>query len=99
MATKGHIAFIRETAIAELIETGRAAAALFDIDPPKLDFHYRDSDYLQAEQLRVIAAFNQQVYAAAVRLMAPEPGEKVRGDETTPPKTELPAGKNKSGKK
>lgn len=61
MASAGHIAKERDLAIRALKETGRTIAALLEIDPPMLEFFYRDRDLQQAEELKAVAAFHQRI--------------------------------------
>jgi len=64
LATKLSIAITRETAIASLIETCGNIASLLGVEPPDLSMEFRDLDLQQAEQLKSLAAFNQNVIEA-----------------------------------
>ena len=85
MATKGIIAATRDTAIRGLTASGQSLASLLGLEPPNLNLLYRDYDYLQAEQLKELAAFNERVLQAIEGLMMPsvnEPEIPLIGDMT-----------------
>lgn len=64
MATKEQIAIVREKAVLSLKETGAEIAAKLNINPPDLNFFFRDKDLHQAEELKALADFNRRVLDA-----------------------------------
>jgi hypothetical protein len=64
MATTDAIARIRDTALRSLKETGPQIAAQLGIEPPKLDFFFKDNGYQQAQELTALAEFNTRLLAA-----------------------------------
>lgn len=91
MPNRGYIEATVDKAVASLKDSSPAIAELLHIEPPVLNFPYRDREYLQAEQLKEFAAFNQRVYEALrVQVIA----------ETEPIVVTTPAnGRGKRGKK
>jgi hypothetical protein len=63
MATNEATARIRENALRDLKDTGSHIAAQLDIEAPTFEF-FRDKDYQQAQELAVLAAFNNRVLDA-----------------------------------
>ena len=57
MATSDATARLRADALRALKDTGPQIAAQLGIDPPKLDFFFKDRDYQQAQELTVLAAW------------------------------------------
>ncbi len=64
MATSEATARIRANALRALKETGPQIAAQLGIEPPKLDFFFKDHDYQQAQELTALAEFNTRLLDA-----------------------------------
>jgi hypothetical protein len=81
MATSEATARIRANALKALKETGIELAAQLDIEPPQLDFFFKDHDYQQAQELTALAGFNTRLLNA---LQTQSEGE---GDDQSSAKT------------
>jgi hypothetical protein len=64
MATGDAIARIRADALRDLKDTGPQIAAQLGIEPPQLNFFFRDKDYQQAKELAALAEFNTRLLSA-----------------------------------
>lgn len=64
MATVGAIAAMRDDATKSLKASAETLAGLLGVPVPQLPEHYRDRDYLHADQLRVLAGFMVDVVEA-----------------------------------
>jgi hypothetical protein len=64
MADSASTIIIRANALRALKETGPQIAAQLGIEPPKLDFFYKDHDYQQAQELTALAEFNTRLLDA-----------------------------------
>jgi hypothetical protein len=64
MATNEATARIRANALKALKATGIELAAQLGIEPPQLDFSYKDHDYQQAQELTALAGFNHRLLNA-----------------------------------
>lgn len=101
MASKGHIAALREKSLTALNTSTRQIAAALDMEPPDLSIFFRDPDLLHATQLHALALFNERLVLAvhdlnaklanAARQAAPEADEPP--EETKPKTTRTKKGK------
>lgn len=64
MATKASIAKTREDAIQSLKKSCSVIAGQLGVIPPDFSFTFRDWDYQQAEELRVLAEFHNRLLEA-----------------------------------
>ena len=62
MASKGHIARLREEALATLQSTNQQMAAALDIEPPSLEIFFRDPELLHATHLHELARFSERLF-------------------------------------
>ena len=64
MATNESIATVLELAILSIKETAPAIADILNVEPPQIDFFYRDKDYQRSQEMKALAAFFQRVHLA-----------------------------------
>ncbi len=76
MASQTAIAMMRDSAVASIKENAAAVSKALGVDPPVLDFFFRDKDYQQAQELKVIGEWLNTVSEK----VAPKATKKVKAE-------------------